>query len=126
MKLDLLRSKQLVQKMKFLIIGGTKGTGKQIIQPALEKGHSITALVRKPDKFKLQKQEKIIKKSDLDWTIVRPGQLTNGKKRSVYKHGEGLGHYVLTKMISRADVAHFILNELETNNYIRKTPAVTY
>ena len=27
-----------------------------------------------------EKQERIIMKSNLDWTIVRPGQLTNGKK----------------------------------------------
>ena len=73
-----------------------------------------------------EKQERIIMKSDLDWTIVRPGQLTNGKKRGVYKHGEGLGSYILTKMISGADVAHFILYELEANNYSKQTPVVIY
>ena len=51
--------------------------------------------------------------SDLDWTIVRPGQLTNGKQRTNYKHGPSVGSYVLTKMISRASVAHFMLNQLE-------------
>ena len=73
-----------------------------------------------------EKQEKLIMESELDWTIVRPGQLTNGKKRGTYKHGTGLGSYILTKMISRADVAHFILKELETNSYLQKTPAIIY
>lgn len=72
------------------------------------------------------KQEKLIMNSELEWTIVRPGQLTNGRKRTVYKHGSSVGHYFLTKMISRADVAHFILNQLEDNPYLRKAVGVTY
>ncbi len=73
-----------------------------------------------------EKQERIIQQSDLDWTIVRPGQLTNGRKRGHYKHGKGLGSYILTKMISRADVAHFILNEMDKNIYVRKVVELTY
>ena len=72
------------------------------------------------------KQEKLIRSSNLDWTIVRPGQLTNGKKRGTYKHGVNIGNYVLTKMISRADVAHFILNQLNNKSYLHKTPGITY
>jgi putative NADH-flavin reductase len=72
------------------------------------------------------KQEKLIMNSNLDWTIVRPGQLTNGKKRSIYKHGQDVGSYILTKMISRANVAHFMLSQLEDKTYIRKTPGITY
>ena len=72
------------------------------------------------------KQEKLIMKSELAWTIVRPGQLTNGKKRTIYKHGESVGHYVLTKMISRADVAHFMLNILNTNSHLKKAVGITY
>ena len=72
------------------------------------------------------KQEKLIMKSELAWTIVRPGQLTNGKKRTIYKHGESVGHYVLTKMISRADVAHFMLNILNTNTHLKKAVGITY
>ena len=71
------------------------------------------------------KQEKLIMSSDLNWTIIRPGQLTNGKKRTNYKHGQFVGSYILTKMISRASVAHFILNQLEEGTYIRKAPGIT-
>ena len=210
--------------MKLLIIGGTGGTGKEIIKQALEQGHFITALVRNPSKvktthpnlqvvkgnvlnmvdvekavagqdavlsalghkrffiktnilsegtrniidamkkhlvkrficvtslgvnysrFKLGlyytlfvipvitffyfldkgKQEKLIKSSGLDWTIVRPGQLFDGRRRGKYKHGLNTGNYILTKMISRADVAQFMLNQLNDNTYLHKTPGVTY
>lgn len=70
------------------------------------------------------KQEKLIMGSTLDWTIVRPGQLTNGKKRTIYKHGPKVGNYILTKVISRADVAHFMLNNLESTEYLRKTVGI--
>ena len=209
--------------MHILIIGGTGGTGKQLIIQGLEKGHQVTALVRDPRKVKIthpslqilkgdvlqphtlqkafkgqeavlsslghkkffiptsilprgtqnivsamqdngvrrlicitalgindsrfklglyytlfvhpfilffyfrdkEKQEKLIMNTDLDWTIVRPGQLTNGKRRERYKHGQGLGHYVLTKMISRADVAHFVIHVLENNLYVKKVGEIT-
>jgi putative NADH-flavin reductase len=210
--------------MKLLIIGGTGGTGMELIKQALDQGHIITALVRSPEKIKIThlnlsvvkgnvldyesvlravanqdavlstlghkrfiikttilsegtkniiqameknnvkrficvtslgindsrfklglyytlfvipfivffyfldkaKQERIIRSSHLDWTIVRPGQLTNGKKRAVYKHGDHVGNYILTKMISRADVAHFMLTQLTDLTYLKKTPGVTY
>ncbi len=71
------------------------------------------------------KQEKLIMASDLDWTIVRPGQLTNGRKRTNYKHEIGAGHYLLTKMISRSSVADFMLKNLECNTYLHKAVGVT-
>ena len=209
--------------MKVLVIGGTSGTGKQIITQALDKGHEVTAIVRNTDKvktthpslqvlkgdvlkpetlreacngqdavlcalghkkffikttilsrgtknlisamrekgvrrlicitalgindsrFKLglyyslfvhpiilffyfrdkEKQEKLIMNADLDWTIVRPGQLTNGRRKERYKHGQGLGHYVFTKMISRADVAHFVLTVLDKDLYVKKVAGIT-
>jgi putative NADH-flavin reductase len=210
--------------MNILIIGGTGKTGKELIKQGLEKGYSITALVRNPAKIKMNhpnlsikkgnvlkpetfknsfqgqdavlsalghkrfiiysttlskgtkniiaemqkqkvkrlicitslgindsrfklglyytlftipfilffyfldksKQEKIIVHSDLDWTIVRPGHLTNGRKRTHYKHGENTGHYIFTKLISRADVAHFMLDQLNDKTYIHKAPGLTY
>lgn len=71
------------------------------------------------------KQEKIIMSSGLDWTIVRPGQLTNGKLRTDYRHEIKAGHYLLTKMISRASVAHFMLKILDSNMYLHKAVGVT-
>jgi len=210
--------------MKLLIIGGTGGTGKELIRQALEEGHHLTALVRNPEKIKIvhpnlvlikgdvldpekvqkavegqdavlsalghkkfiikttilsagtkniidamqkhnvsrficitslgindsrfklglyytlfvipfivffyfldkAKQERLIRESNLIWTIVRPGQLTNGKKRGVYKHGPNVGNYIITKTISRADVAHFMLSQLSDVTYHYKAAGVIY
>ncbi len=73
-----------------------------------------------------EKQERLIKASSLDWTIVRPGQLTNGRQRGLYRHGDNVGSWILTVHISRADVADFMLKQLSANSYLRKTPSVAY
>jgi len=71
------------------------------------------------------RQEALIKASDTDWTIVRPGFLTNGPRTGKYRVLTDLTGVTAGK-ISRADVAHFMLQELSTNIYLRKTPLVTY
>jgi putative NADH-flavin reductase len=73
-----------------------------------------------------EKQERYIKESKLDWVIVRPGQLTNGRKRGTYKHGFDIGNYITTVTISRADVADFMLKQVTDNTYLRRTPGVSY
>lgn len=72
------------------------------------------------------RQEKLIKQSDLDWVIVRPGRLTNGKKRGIYRHGPDVGNALWTVSISRADVASFMLKQLTEDVYLRQTPGVAY
>jgi putative NADH-flavin reductase len=65
--------------------------------------------------------EDIVMKSNLDWTIVRPGGLTNRPATGHYK--------VLTEMkdwrggfISRADVANFLVKHLDDTTLFGKTP----
>ena len=209
--------------MNILIVGATRGIGRQLLEQALTSGHAVTALVRNPQKLAIQhqrlrivkgdildldsvalamagqdavcctigvkapwirvtvfsegtrnllqamkntgvkrlicvtgigagdsrghggllydrffyplllwpiyadkdRQESLIRASDVDWTIVRPGFLPNGPLTGNYR--------MLTTMtgvtagwVSRADVADFMLKELETNQYLRQTPLLTY
>ena len=39
--------------MKILIIGATGGTGRELVKQALERGHYVTAFVRKPERSRL-------------------------------------------------------------------------
>lgn len=71
------------------------------------------------------RQENLIKDSDVDWTIVRPGFLTNGPLARQYRVLTDLSGVTAGK-ISRADVAHFILEELASNHYRKQTPLLTY
>ena len=72
------------------------------------------------------KQETIITKSHLEWTIIRPAQFIPGRLRAKYKVGPNVGHYILTKLITRADVAHFMLKELKESSYLHQKPGISY
>lgn len=76
--------------------------------------------------FDKEDQEKLVKKSNLEWVIVRPGQLTNGPKRGQYQHGPKVGNYLWSVSISRADVADFMLNQLGDTPYLRTAVGVCY
>ncbi len=71
-------------------------------------------------------QERHIKESSLEWIIVRPGALTNGRKHGSYRHGPRVGHWLWTVRISRADVADFMLKQLIDTPYLRSVPGVCW
>ena len=71
-------------------------------------------------------QEEYIRKSGLDWVIIRPGNLTDGSLTGKYKHGFGYDDKTVTVKVSRADVADFMLKQLSDNTYLHKTPGISY
>ena len=71
-------------------------------------------------------QEKHIMASQLDWTIIRPAALTDGKHTDIYWHGFTNTDKSLTIKISRADVAGFMLKQLSNNAYLHKAPCISY
>jgi len=65
------------------------------------------------------RQEAVIRASSVEWTIVRPGVLTNGPRKGVYRQGPRVGHWLWSVHISRADVAAFMLDQLRTDRHAR-------
>lgn len=212
--------------MKLLIIGATGGTGQYVVDQSLALGHSITAFVRNPAKFKIshanlkviqgdvmelsslqramQNQEAVIcclgapalkagklrsigteniikamnengvsrlicqsslgfgdsaillknasfftknivipfilkktfeehniqenhiKQSNLNWTIVRPATMDNGKFTGIYKHGFPYTDTSLKLKISKADVADFLVAQLSSTTYQGKITGISY
>lgn len=208
--------------MKLLVVGATGGTGRALVEQALERGHDVTAFVREPRRLRIEhprlavargdvrdpdsvaaavrgqdavlsalghkrwfypnrilsegtrnlvrameregvrrlvcetalgigdawwrmglyytlfvrlfilpfyfhdklRQERVIRESALDWVIVRPGALTHGRRRGAVRHGDGIGHWLWTVRVSRADVAAFMLDQLADDRYLRRTPGV--
>jgi uncharacterized protein YbjT (DUF2867 family) len=70
------------------------------------------------------RQERAIAESNVEWTIVRPGVLTNGSRRGQSRHGRGIGSFLWTVRISRADVADFMLNQLVSDTYLGAAPGL--
>ena len=71
-------------------------------------------------------QEDHIFKSALDWTLIRPAAFTNGKLTKNYNHGFKPTNKNLALKISRSDVAHFMLQQIDNEKYIHQTPGVSY
>lgn len=57
-------------------------------------------------------QEAIIRKSNLDWSLVRPVNFTDGDLTGDYWHGTELPERKLSMKISKADVADFMIKGL--------------
>jgi putative NADH-flavin reductase len=71
-------------------------------------------------------QEQIVRESPLDWIIVRPAMLTNGERTGKYRAGFPPTDHNITRKISRADVADFMLKQATESTYLRQTPGLSY
>ena len=70
------------------------------------------------------RQEAIIKSSDLDWVIVRPTVLNDKPATGRITASVDLSN-VHGGSISRADVAGFVLDQLTSGQWVGKTPLIT-
>ena len=68
-------------------------------------------------------QEVMVRKSGLDWIIVRPVVLTNGPKTCRYKVLDNPKDWK-SGTISRADVADFLVKQVQAPAYLGKTPVL--
>ena len=68
-------------------------------------------------------QERLIEQSQLDWTIVRPGILTPGPETRRYKVLVDPSQW-RNGLISREDVASFIVSQLSDMKYVRHAPVL--
>lgn len=66
-----------------------------------------------------RKQEAYIKKSNLEWIIIRPSNLTNGPSTSDYLAGEDLS-LKTSSTVSRADVADFMVKQAGETKWLNK------
>lgn len=99
------------------------GDSLQAMRPVFR--YAIVPLLLKNPLLDHEEREKIIRASSLEWTIVRPGNLTLGPRTGVYKHGK-FEPGTFSSRISRADVAQFMLTQLTDDTYFRQSPGVSY
>jgi uncharacterized protein YbjT (DUF2867 family) len=71
------------------------------------------------------RQEAAIRASSLDWVIVRPGMLTNGPTRGSVRALVDLAS-VNGGKVSRGDVAHFVVEQLATDTWLKQTPVLMW
>jgi putative NADH-flavin reductase len=69
------------------------------------------------------REEALIRSSPLQWTILRPGRLTNGPATDKVRVLADPRKYVFAP-ISRADVARFVLETIEAAKLVKQSPVI--
>lgn len=110
------------RRIRRLIVISSIGVGDSKDQVPFAFKILMKTVVKKPMEDK-ECQEQIVRTSGLDWTIVRPGGLTNGPRTGQYRFG--LDPKITAGQVSRADVAEFTLRQLDDPTFLHKTPAIT-
>jgi putative NADH-flavin reductase len=73
----------------------------------------------------LRLMEKLVKETDLDWTIVRPPQLTDSKVTGNYRIA--VNRFLRNGLkLSRADTAHFMLSHIQSEDMFRSVVEIGY
>ena len=70
-----------------------------------------------------ERQEALVTASDLDWTIIRPARLTNGPPTRRLRARPRLP-ISIRDSVSRADVAEFVVAELEHRTHLLSAPTI--
>ena len=103
---------------------------------AVETNPLLPFFVRLASKYIIQKllanmytdlrlMEKLVKESELDWTIVRPPRLTDSKLTGKYRIA--VNRFLKNGLkISRADTAHFMLSHIKSEDTIRSVVEIGY
>ncbi len=103
------------------------GVGKSLYQMNWIARHVIAGGFLRAVIEEKELQESVIRASEGDWTIVRPGSLTDGPRTGRYRIiTEDSTEKVGRPVISRADVADFILKNLTDSPYVRQAVGLTY
>lgn len=68
-------------------------------------------------------QEEVVKASNSDWTIVRPSGLVDGPATGTFMAGEHIR--AKTSLITRADVANYMVDSLARPDRIRSAPTLS-
>lgn len=69
------------------------------------------------------RQLEILKKSDLEWVLVRPSGLIDAQKTGKYNITDDKPS---GRKIARSDVAEFMLAQINGSKYIRQMPIISY
>ncbi|QKV17167.1 NAD(P)-dependent oxidoreductase [Oricola thermophila] len=70
-------------------------------------------------------QEKLVRASGLDWTIVRPSAFADGPATGSFKENFGPGERELKLTIAREDIAAFLSRQLNDLTYLRRAVAIS-
>ncbi len=104
--------------VKRLIVLSAWGTGESVkLTNFLVRKLVISWILKAPFEDH-ERQEQLVRDSGLEWVIARPTRLTNGPARKQYQKMSALEP--VPSSIARADVADFLIEAVETDQWLRQ------
>lgn len=108
-----------------LLVVSSLGVGSSYADVSLPSKLFIKTLLSGPIAEK-EIQEQAVRESGLDWVIARPTSLNDNPATGQYKAAEHLKFTTFAMpRISRADVAAFLLDQLDSDAYLHKAVTIT-
>ena len=105
-----------------LVVVSSLGVGESRQQLGwLARKVAVPLVLRRPFDDKLRMEE-LVRASDLDWVIVRPGLLTGGRPSGRWR--VAVDDSIRPGFITRADAAAFCLIQLSSDEYLRQAPII--
>jgi putative NADH-flavin reductase len=92
-------ARSAARSTKLVVLGATGGTGLELVRQAMERGHSVTALVRSPDRLGAFRDRITVKRGDL----LNPAEL----EQVIQGHDAVLSGFGPRVPVSKAD-AHLL------------------
>jgi putative NADH-flavin reductase len=108
--------------VKRLLVVTSMGVGDSRLQLSTFAKFFVSTVIRNPIADH-EIQEGFVRESGLDWTIVRPSGLVDADKTGGYLVGDNAS--LKSSRIARADVAHFLLSQLEETEWLHKATSIT-
>ncbi len=100
------------------------GDSSAVRLPALLRWVIVPLVLKKPFEDH-EEQERVVRTSGLDWTIVRPGSMKDRPASGSFRHGDLSAETGLRCSVARADVAAFVLDQLRQDTYVGCAPALS-
>ena len=109
-----------------LICQSTLGTGDSWSNLNFFWKRIMFGLLLRPVFLDHERQEQLVRESELDWTIVRPSAFTDGPADGNYKVDIPTGERRLRLKISRADVAGFLTKCLRDTTFRHRAVGISH
>ena len=111
---------------RLICLSGMGANDSHAMLPALYKYLLVPLLMRHLYRDH-ELQENIVTTSGLDWTLARPAAFdVKGDHTGEYWHGFDPRDRKLKVKISTADVADFMLRQIDNDTYLHKAPCLSY
>jgi putative NADH-flavin reductase len=107
--------------VKRIIVVSSQGVGDSSLGTFTALGAGVVLRKSFADKLAMETE---LAAGDLDWIAVRPGLLSNAKPRGSWR--TAVDNSLRGGKIARADLAAFMLQQLTSDEWIRKCPVLVY